>query len=48
MTKTDALMAIKILFEWLSSRSADGRDQLAPSDVEELKMRLQGLLARLG
>ncbi len=48
MTKTDALMAIKIIFEWVSSRSADGNDKLAATDLEELKLRVQGLLARLG
>ncbi len=48
MTKTDALKAIKIIFEWLSSRSADPKDRLVASDLDELRMRLSGLMSRLG
>ncbi len=48
MTKTDALKALKIIFEWLSSRSSDSKDRLVASDMEELRIRLSGFMSRLG
>jgi len=47
MKKDDAIRAVQLLLEWLYSRSTDASGRLPANDRDELRLRLQSLLARM-
>ncbi len=43
MKKEALLLEIKELFEWVSSRYSDDKDNLTAKDMEELRLRVRSL-----
>ena len=41
--RTPLLREIKDLFEWVSSRYADEKDNLTAKDIQELRLRIRTL-----
>ena len=43
MKKEALLLEIKELFEWVSSRYSDDKDNLTAKDMQELRLRVRSL-----
>jgi len=43
LKKEALLLEIKELFEWVSSRYSDDKDNLTAKDMEELRLRVRSL-----
>ncbi len=46
--KTALLKELRDLFEWVSSRYADEKDNLTAKDMQELRLRVRSLQNHLG